>query len=82
MNISNIAKQLGRRGGLKRAANLSPQQRRDISLMGAKARAESYALAKRIETNFRYVEAMLDLAPQPRVQRHKTCRHSLPRING
>jgi len=36
--LSDAAKAMGRKGGKKRAENLTPEQRREIALKGAKAR--------------------------------------------
>lgn len=82
MDISKIAKELGRRGGLKRASRLSPEERKDIATQGGAARAESYALARRIDVNFRYVEALHELSPPVRVKSLKSCRYKLPDIHG
>lgn len=62
---SSIAKELGRRGGLKRAKNLSKERKKEIAQMGAKARAESIEIARRILVNFAYADAVRKLAPKP-----------------
>lgn len=82
MDISKIAKELGRRGGLKRAARLSSEERKNIATKGGMARSESFALARRIDVNFRYVEAMHELSPPVRVKSLKSCRHKLPSVHG
>ena len=65
---SNIAKELGRRGGLKRAKTLSAARKKEIAQMGAKARAESLLIAERILINFAYADSVRKLAPkQPKV---------------
>lgn len=61
MSIRQLAKQLGRRGGLKRAKKLSAERRKEIAASGGKARAEAHIIAKRIEENFRYLETMRQL---------------------
>jgi hypothetical protein len=63
MTLSQFAKKLGRRGGLKRAEKLTPERRREIAASGAKARAESLRNAKKIEENFRYLEAIRGMTP-------------------
>lgn len=81
MNYSQIAKQLGRRGGLKRAKNLSKERRSEIAEMGAKARMESIVIARRIHINFAYADAVRALAPRrPRVISTSTCHGPLPGI--
>ena len=63
-NYSKLAKELGRRGGLKRAKKLSAARKKEIAQMGAKARAESLLIARRIQINFAYADAVRKLAPQ------------------
>ena len=65
MTVSEIAKKLGRRGGLKRAQRLSDQRREEIARLGAEARIESLCLAKAIQNNFDYVAAIHQLQPTP-----------------
>src|SRR5262249_10734405 len=52
-----MAKLLGRRGGLNRAARLSPARRKQIAASGGAARASSLRAARRIEDNFRFAAA-------------------------
>ncbi len=61
MTASEMAKKLGRRGGLKRAQRLSKERKQEIARSGAKARIESLRLAKRIESNFRHLAAIQEL---------------------
>lgn len=63
MNYQDIAKILGRRGGLKRAQNLSSNEKIRIARMGAKARVASLKAATRVEINFKYLEAIWQLNP-------------------
>lgn len=78
---SSIAKELGRRGGLKRAKNLSKERKKEIAQMGAKARAESILIARRILINFAYAEAVQKLAPQgPKVVSNSIIDGPLPSI--
>lgn len=79
-NYSEIAKQLGRRGGLKRAKNLSKERKREIAQMGAKARAESFLIAERIRSNFAHLAFIQALNPPPRVESVSTCDEKLPGI--
>jgi len=67
MNMHEIAKKLGQRGGRVRAARLNAARRKDIARQGAVARLESIRIAKSIHHNFRYVEAMYALNPPPLV---------------
>lgn len=82
MSIRDFAKALGRRGGFKRAQRLSPRQRKEIASAGGLARLESFKLAKRIEENFLYLEAIQAMVPSPKVQSLKTPRNKLPDIYG
>lgn len=79
--IKDIARFLGSRGGKARARNLSALQKKQIALLGAKARLLSLEATKRIRRNFHYNEAIHQLRGKaPKVSRLKTCKHSLPRI--
>lgn len=78
-SISNIAKALGRLGGLARAKRLTADHKKRIASSGGKSRATSLLATRRIVENFRYVEAMQALAPQsPQIKRVKTCKTTLP----
>lgn len=81
MNYRDIAKVLGRRGGLKRAQNLSSDEKVHIARMGAKARVESLKAASRVETNFKYVEAIWQLKPPAKVKSVKTTNQKLPSLH-
>ncbi|GMR16598.1 MAG: hypothetical protein BMS9Abin31_0951 [Gammaproteobacteria bacterium] len=81
MDYQNIAKQLGRRGGLKRAQNLSSKEKTRIARLGAKARIESLKAAARVEINFKYVEAIAQLNPPPKVKSVKSTNRKLPSIH-
>jgi hypothetical protein len=63
MTTSEIAKRLGRKGGLKRAQRLPEQRRKEIARLGAKARIESLRLARMVQINFDYVVAIQKLHP-------------------
>jgi len=58
-----MAQHLGRRGGLKRAARLSTDGKRRIAALGGNARAESFAIARRVEANLRYAATIAELQP-------------------
>lgn len=81
MDYQDIAKILGRRGGLKRAQNLSSIEKKRIARMGAKARAASLKAASRIETNFKYMEAIRQINPAPEVKSVKSTNRKLPSVH-
>ncbi len=79
MDISSLARKLGRRGGETRAKRLSAKRRHEIASQGGRSRARSLALAKRVRVNFRYVEAILALRGKKiTVQRVKNFTGKLP----
>jgi len=80
MTLSEIAKELGRRGGLKRARSLSGQRRREIARLGAAARQESLRLARSMQINFEYVMAMQQLNPRKAAASRSSCAGRLPGI--
>ena len=82
MQISEMAKSLGRRGGLSRARRLSSQRRADIARAGANARGESLRLTRAILTNFDYVNAIRELHPPRPVRSETRCSGKLPGIYG
>ena len=61
MNPRDMARALGRRGGRARAERLSGDDRTRIASLGGVARATSLDLARRIDDNFRYAEAVREL---------------------
>ena len=61
MNVREIAKVLGGRGGRKRALVLSAVERRRIASLGGKARATSLQAAKRIAANLEYAALVQEL---------------------
>ena len=61
MNVSRVARILGRRGGKARAARLPAPDRQRIASLGGAARAASLQRARRVAENFRYVAAVRDL---------------------
>jgi hypothetical protein len=79
MDTSAAARALGRRGGRARAARLSVDQRKAIAALGGKSRSLSFHAARRIAENFRYVEAVDALRPDPvTVTRMRTFTGTLP----
>ena len=80
MTISEIARQLGRRGGLTRAKRLSHQRLTDIARMGANARRESRQLARAIRQNFAYVSALHRLRPPTEIRPESASSGPLPGI--
>jgi hypothetical protein len=82
MQISEMARALGRRGGLSRARSLSSQRRTDIGRAGATARGESLRLARAILTNFDYVRAIRELHPPRPVRSEAGGSGKLPGIYG
>ena len=82
MSLSEAARTLGRRGGLRRAQRLSSRRRAEISRLGARARAESLRLAEVIRNNFEYVRAIERLDPPRPVLSETKCRGALPGIYG
>lgn len=62
MSLRSYAKALGKKGGVMRAQRLSADKKKKIAALGGKARVESLRITKRIEENFRYLEAMQTLA--------------------
>ena len=79
MDVREMARAMGRRGGRARARRLSAQRRREIAALGGQARHRSFLLARRIADNFQYVEAALELRGGRReVLRMKTFHGRLP----
>ena len=77
----NIAKLLGRRGGLARAKRLSPRAKKEIASLGGKARVESLQAMRRIQRNFNYLKAVQILrhrGKQVKVTRLKNFKGPLP----
>ena len=78
MTIKQYARVLGSRGGKARAKILSAQKKQEIASLGGWARAESQKIARQIKTNFRYLEAIKEITPPPRVRSVKTLHNKLP----
>jgi hypothetical protein len=56
MELSSIARALGRRGGLARARKLSAGRRKEIASQGGRSKALSRHASRRIRENFEYLE--------------------------
>lgn len=82
MTSSEIAKMLGRLGGLKRAKRLSKVRRTEIARLGSQARADSLRLEKAMRNNFDHVAAIRQLNPPPAVSSESTAGRKLPGIYG
>ena len=83
MTPSELAVALGRRGGLARAATLSPERRRQIAAAGAAARRQSLEAARRITANFYFLALVQAFAPEPpKVRRVSRVRAPLPDLSG
>jgi len=61
MNLRQMARILGRKGGLARARKLSKAERRRIASLGGLTRSLSRHAARRIRDNFMYVAAIEQL---------------------
>jgi hypothetical protein len=79
MQMSALARILGRRGGRARSRRLAPAAKRRIASLGGQARRQSLEAALRIAANFRYAEAMEQLrGGSPPVRRLKRFDGRLP----
>ena len=61
MNLRQMARILGRQGGLARARNLSKAERLLIASLGGRTRSLSRHAARRIRDNFLYLMAIEQL---------------------
>ena len=82
MNTLEIARMLGRRGGLKRAQRLSRARRVEIARLGSQARVDSLRLGQAIRSNFDYLAAIRQLQPSRSVSAKSTAVRKLPGIYG
>jgi len=80
MNIRQIAKVLGRRGGLARAKRLSATERKSIASLGGQMKSLSYHAVQRIEDNLAYLKTLRALKKPPRVHSVSRVTHLLPGI--
>jgi hypothetical protein len=82
MNLQEMARVMGRRGGRARARRLSAERRRQIASLGGQARHLSLQTARRIDENLAYAAAVLELrGGSPKVCRMKTFDGRLPGLN-
>jgi len=58
MDTHRYAQMLGRLGGLSRARRLAPDERRRIASLGGLARSLARHAVRRVELNFRSLEAV------------------------
>ena len=61
MNVSEMARVLGSRGGRARSARLSGAEKRRIASLGGEARLRSLRAARRIVENLRYAAVLGEL---------------------
>jgi hypothetical protein len=81
MNVREMARMLGRRGGRTRARRLSSARKRAIASLGGAARARSLEAARRIDVNLRYAASVAVLrGPARPVVRMKRFGGRLPGI--
>jgi len=80
MNASQIARTLGRKGGLARAKKLSKEQRKKIASLGGRTKALSAKAQERIESNFRFAETLKLLRPAPKVKSVSHAKRPLPGV--
>jgi hypothetical protein len=81
VNLGQMARMLGRRGGQVRASRLSAQERRRIASEGGRARSASLQAARRIVANLRYAALVLELQDRStRVRRLRAFAGPLPGI--
>ena len=80
MSNTEIARLLGRLGGLKRAQRLSKARRVEIARLGSQARADSLRLEQAIRNNFDYVAAIRQLQPPVTVNSESKATRKLPGI--
>jgi len=79
MDVREMARKMGRRGGQVRARRLSAERRRQIASLGGQARHRSMQAARRIVDNLRYAAAVLELrGGAPKVLRMRTFSGRLP----
>jgi hypothetical protein len=79
MDVREMARMMGRRGGQVRARRLSAERRRQIASLGGQARHRSMQAARRIVDNLRYAAAVLELrGGPPKVLRMRTFSGRLP----
>ena len=78
MNVRDMARALGRRGGQARARNLAAGQRRRIAALGGVARRRSLEAERRLAANLVYAAMVRELRPPARVERMRSFSGRLP----
>ncbi len=78
MNASQLAKKLGRRGGMARAKKLSAERRREIASRGGLSKALSAKAEQRIHKNFKYLAAVKSLRKLPKPKSSSRVYGTLP----
>jgi len=66
MDVSAMAREMGRRGGRARADRLSSERRRQIASLGGRARQLSLLATRRLAENLLYAAAALELRGETR----------------
>lgn len=82
MNITALAKQLGRKGGVARSKKLSPEEKKRIASYAAQTRWLSEKAFGRLLGNLRYLRAVEILRKIPRVKSVSRVTTPLPRFYG
>lgn len=80
MNISQIAKTLGRKGGLARAKKLSAEQRKKIAARGGYVKSISAKAERRILDNLLWLDTLRELRKAPPVKSVSRISYKLPGI--
>jgi hypothetical protein len=81
MDMSAMAKIMGRRGGHARSARLSADAKQRIASMGGHARRHSLEAARRITDNLTYAAAVAELrGAKPAIKRLRSMSERLPGI--
>ena len=79
MDLHEIARVMGQRGGRTRARRLPAERRREIAALGGHARRESLLVTRRIVETLRYAAAAEELrGGRPPVRRAGSVRGPLP----
>lgn len=80
MNLSDIAKQLGQKGGLARSKNLSTAEKKEIAFLAAQTRWLSAKAADRLMRNLHSLRAVQVFRKIPQVVSVSRVYHRLPGI--
>lgn len=83
MNVSEMARVLGSKGGRARSARLSAAEKKRIASLGGEARLRSLRAARRIVENLRYAAVLSELGGRAtRVRRQAEFAGPLPGLHG